>query len=150
MILASLLGIYEVSIGGTLPRRAPGRAFVIVHGAATLAFGLMTVGAPAVPLFLALSIVTAWLLLYAGVAFSAAIMSTFSWPTRTILLSWGLVNVALALIVALYPEGTIFALVFFGAGYAALFGAWQVAMGLWLRRQMHGWGRAGPHAIATA
>jgi len=33
-----------------------------------------------------------------------------------------------------FPAMTIFALLFVGAMYAALFGAWQLAAGLWLRR----------------
>lgn len=149
-LLASLLGIYEASIGATLPRGTPGRTVVTLHGLVTLAFGLMTVGAPPVSLALGLAVVTGWLLLYAGVAFGAAVISKLSWLVRAMLATCGFVNVVLALMVALYPDRTIFILLFFGAAYAALFGAWQVAVGLWLRRQTHDWRRAGHHAIATA
>jgi len=149
-VLASLLGIYELWIGATLPRQASGRWLVMLHGGATLAFGLMTAGAPPLSLFLALAITCGWLFLYAGLAIGAAIISTLSWRVRAALVAWGGVNVLLALTAVLYPEATIFALLFFGAAYAALFGAWQVVVGLWLRRQIRDWRHVGRHAMATA
>ncbi len=148
--LASLMGIYEVSIGAVLPRGTTGRTVVVAHGLVTLAFGLMTVGAPALPLFLSLPIVIGWLLVYTGMAVGTAVISKLSRRLRAALYAWGAINVLLAVVVALYAEATIFALLVFGAAYAALYGAWQVAVGLWLRHELRGWGMPGPHVIAVA
>jgi len=149
-VLASLFGIYEVSIGAALPRGTTGRTVVVADGILTLAFGLMTVGAPALPLFLSLPIVIGWLLLYTGVAVGTAMISKLSRRLRVTLYAWGAINVLLAVIVALYAEATIFALLVFGGAYAALYGAWQVAVALWLRHEVRGWSMPGPHVIAVA
>jgi uncharacterized membrane protein HdeD (DUF308 family) len=148
--IASLLGIYEVTVGAALPRGSTGRPVVVAHGLVTLAFGLMTVGAPALSLSLALAITIGWLLLYAGVTIGAAMISKFSRRLRATLWVWGSLNVVFAAVVALFPEATIFALLVFGAAYAALNGAWQVAVGLWLRHQVRSWGAPQPHVIAVA
>jgi len=120
---------------------------VTVHGFLTLAFGLMTVGAPALSLYVAVPIVIGWLLLHAGVAIGAAMISKLSWRLRAITCVWGGINVIIAVVAALYPEGTIFALLVFGAAYAALFGVWQMAVGLWLRHELRSWGPPEPHVV---
>ena len=55
---------------------------------------------------------------------------------RVALVTWGGIDVLLAVVVAIYPAATIFSFLFFGAVYAALFGIWQVAVGVRIRRTL--------------
>jgi uncharacterized membrane protein HdeD (DUF308 family) len=145
-----LFGLYEISVGVVLRRRVEAWWLVIVHGVASLLFGALTMGVTGLSIKLSLAVACGWLLLYAGVAWSGAILV---WPMKHVrwtLLLWGGVNVALAVISALYPEGTIFVLLYSGAAYAALFGAWQVVAGAWLRHKMHIGGRHHRGALAHA
>jgi hypothetical protein len=80
--------------------------------------------------------VMAWLFAYGGVVWSAAVILKPGRTIRVALVTWGGINVLLAMVVALYPAATIFSFLFFGAVYAALFGIWQTAVGIWLRRTL--------------
>jgi uncharacterized membrane protein HdeD (DUF308 family) len=133
-IIATVFGLYEISIAFAIRRRTPRWWLVLVHGAASLAFGGLSVGAPGVSLRAALIVIATWFLVYAALVFSAAALI---WPMRTIrraLVTWGFFDTGLAILALAYPAATIFALLFFGAVYAALFGTWQIAVGIWLRR----------------
>lgn len=133
-IVATVFGLYEISIAFAIRRRAPRWWLVLVHGVTSIAFGGLSVGSPSVSLRVALIVIAIWFLVYAGLAFSAAILIR-SFPfIRRALLTWGFVDVGLAIVTLLFPAMTIFAVLFGGAVYAALFGAWQLAAGLWLRR----------------
>ena len=151
-IVASVFGIYEMSIGVSLRGRTPEWSVILAHGTASLAFGLLTVGAPGLTLRLALVVTAAWFVLYTAISWKAAI-DWWSIPTlRSALLIWGGIDAALGLLAVAYPAATIFALLFFGAVYAALFGAWQIAMGFLIRQLMcrgsiaHAAAPAGAHA----
>lgn len=135
-VFATLVGLYDVSIGVSLRKRSAGSSLILIHGIAFTLFGAMTIGAPRLSMRVALILIEAWMLLYAGIVWSAAIMA---WPRRE--LRWtlffaGCFNILVALICAIYPEGTIFALLFFGAAYAAMLGALQIVAGLWLHRRL--------------
>lgn len=133
-VVASVLGLYEMSIGLSLRHRTPEWSMILVHGTAALAFGLLTVGAPGLTLDVALVVIAAWFLVYAGICWKAAVqwrsIPYLSWS----LFAWGCVDAGLSLLAVIYPAATIFVLLFFGAVYAAVFGAWQIAMGVWIRR----------------
>jgi uncharacterized membrane protein HdeD (DUF308 family) len=133
-IVATVFGLYEISIAFAVRRRTPRWWLVLVHGATSIAFGGLSVGAPGVSLRMALIVIAIWFLVYAGLAFSAAILIRSMPFIRRALLTWGFVDVGLAIVTLVFPAMTIFALLFVGAMYAALFGAWQLAAGLWLRR----------------
>ncbi|MGE5102252.1 MAG: HdeD family acid-resistance protein [Deltaproteobacteria bacterium] len=135
-VIVTVFGLYEVSIAFSIRRHTPRWWLVLLHGVASIAFGGLSVGAPGVSLRVALFVIAAWFVLYAGVAFGTAILV---WPTTTIrwaLMTWAIFDVGLAILAVAYPAATIFALLFFGAVYAALFGGWQVAAGLWIRRAL--------------
>jgi uncharacterized membrane protein HdeD (DUF308 family) len=135
-IIATVFGIYEMSIAFAIRRRTRRWWLVLAHGAASVAFGGLSVGAPGVSLRVALIVIATWFLVYAAVAYGSAVVV---WPMRTArwaLLAWGVFDAVLGILALVYPTATIFALLFFGAVYAALFGAWQVAAGLWLRRTL--------------
>lgn len=136
-VVATLLGIYEISLAFGIRDRTRRWSLVLIHGIASVAFGLLTVGSPGVSLRVALAIIAVWLVLYASVAWASA---TLVWPlpmVRWTLLILGVVDVVLAVLVVLAPAATIFALLFLGAAYAAGFGLWQVAAGVWLRHTLH-------------
>jgi len=130
--IATLSGIYELSIAVALRPRTQYWRVALLDGVASILFGALTMGVARLPLFVAIAVTTAWMLLYAGFAWHT---STVIWPRRVArvsLLAWGGINIVLAILAA-YPEGTVFSLLFFGAAYAALFGAWQLGIALWLR-----------------
>lgn len=132
-IIASVFGLYEMSIAFALRPHTPRWRLALLHGAAALAFGILTLSAPAISLGVALGVIALWLLLYAGIAWRGALIV---WPLRAVrwtLLAWSVLNIVLAIVAVAYPAATILALLFFGAAYATLLGAWQVAAGLWLR-----------------
>lgn len=135
-LLATLLGIYEMTIAASIRRRTSRWWLVLSHGVLSLGFGLLTVGASALSFRFALAVVMAWLLAYGCVAWSAAVILKPGRKIRVALVTWGVINVLLAMVVALYPAATIFSFLFFGAVYAALFGIWQTAVGIWLRRTL--------------
>jgi uncharacterized membrane protein HdeD (DUF308 family) len=136
-VVATLSGVYEWSIAAALRRYTVHWRVAFVDGLASVLFGGLTMGVARLSHFAALALTTGWLILYTGLAWHT---STVIWPRRVArwsLLLFGAANVVLAILAA-YPEGTVFALLFFGAAYAAFYGAWQLAIGLWLRHWLRG------------
>jgi uncharacterized membrane protein HdeD (DUF308 family) len=132
-LVATLLGLFELSIG--LPMRSRTvRRVVITHSVLVVLFGALTAGVSALPLGVAVFVAGLWLVVYAVLAWSTAVRVGPVGAIRRPLVLWGCVNVGLAIIAVGYREATILALLFFGAAYAALFGAWQLAVGLGVRR----------------
>lgn len=152
-IIAVLFGIYEISIALVIRRQQSEWRIVATHGIAVVLFGLMTVGAPGLPSFVALAVVAAWFFLYASVMLVGAAVP---WPmggARRALVVCGVVDIVVAALTVLYPVGTMLALLGFGAIYAALFGLWHIALGGWLRRHSpdaeHFLGRRGSSAASS-
>src|SRR5690348_16394176 len=67
-LIATVFGLYEVSIAFVLRRRISGWWLVLLHGLASLAFAGLSVGAPGVSLRAALIVIAAWFLFYAALA----------------------------------------------------------------------------------
>lgn len=132
-IIATLFGLYEVTVAVSLRQKTPAWTLILIHGTAVLLFGALTVGAPGLRLSMALSLTAGWLLMYAALAVTVTILVWQVRPVRWLLIAWAGLDMALALVAVVYPEATIFALLYFGAAYAAMFGAWQIGAGLWLR-----------------
>ncbi|HEY9227369.1 MAG TPA: DUF308 domain-containing protein [Gemmatimonadaceae bacterium] len=135
--IAALFGLYEASVAVTLRPNMPRWRLALFHGLASMAFGLLTMGVAAMRLRVALVAVALWLLCYALLAVDVARSVWTSELQRWSLMLWAAFNVAVAALALIYPEPTIFALLFLGALYAALFGAWQLMVGLWLQRALH-------------
>lgn len=130
-VIALLFGGYELAIALSLRSLTDGWWLVLLHGGACVAFGLLTLGGPRLPIALALAATAAWLLVYASIAWIGALVS----HTRTLrraLIACAFVHIALAIIAVAYPS-TVFSLLFFGAVYAAALGAWQIAVGILVR-----------------
>jgi len=135
-LVCTLSGLYEISIAISMRRQTTRWWLILADGLAFIVFGMLSVGTPAVMLRLALMAVTGWFLFYAGIAWSTAALfwsiTRIRWP----LIAWGCLNVGLGMLAVLYPAATILMLLFFGAVYAAMFGIWEMAVGLWLRRHL--------------
>ena len=129
---ATLTGLYEFTVGVNL-RGLRGWALVLSDGLLAVLFGLLTAGVTGLRWPTPVAVVIGWLLLYTWLCFGAARTWHAIGPTEG-LVACGLFNVGLAIVVNLYPYGTVFALLFFGALYAAALGAWHLAAGVWLRR----------------
>jgi len=149
-LIASLFGLYEVSIAFSIRRRTSRWSLVLAHGIASLTFGLLSVGAPGLPLRLAVVLIAVWFAGYALLAWSAAWAVALNRRLRTTLLFCGWTEAGIAILVLAYPASTIFVLLFFGAVYAAMFGAWQLAVGIWLRRRLRGHDGRAPHGGLVA
>lgn len=133
-IVAVLFGLFEVAIAAAIRRRAAQWWLVFTHGLAAVAFGFLTVGTATPKLEIALVFVAAWLASYAAIAWRAATLSgAFPGAARALSVCAS-VDALLAIIVLSYGATTIFALLYFGAVYAAAFGAWQMAVGFGLDR----------------
>ena len=135
-VLTTLFGLYEITIALPLRKKTAGWMLVLVHGSAVLLFGVLTAAAPGLTLRIALAIIAGWMLAYAALAIATAILVWQARGVRSILLGWAALDVIVAFVTVLYPEATIFSLLYFGAVYAAVFGAWQIFVGLWLRRAL--------------
>jgi uncharacterized membrane protein HdeD (DUF308 family) len=131
-VIATLSGIYELSSAAALRPRTVYWRVALADGVMSVLFGAMTMVVVRLSHFAALAVVTGWLIVYAGLAWHTATVVWERRVARTSLFALGGVNIVLAILAA-YPEGTVFALLFFGAAYAAFFGAWQLAIALWLR-----------------
>ncbi len=131
-VIATLSGIYELSSAAALRPRTVYWRVALADGVMSVLFGAMTMGVARLSHFAALAVVTGWLILYAGLAWHTATVVWERRVARMSLFAWGGVNIMLAILAA-YPEGTVFSLLFFGAAYASFFGAWQLAIALWLR-----------------
>lgn len=136
-VLATLSGIYELSIAAALRRYTIHWRVALLDGIASMLFGGLTMGVARLSHFAALAVTTGWLLLCAGFAWHTSTIVRPRRVARLSLLAFGAINVLLAILAA-YPQGTVFALLFFGAAYAAWYGAWQLAVGLWLRHWLRG------------
>jgi uncharacterized membrane protein HdeD (DUF308 family) len=133
-MIATLFGLYEITIALSIRAKTSGWTLILLHGIAALSFGALTLGGPRVTLGVALALVAGWMLVYAAWTTTMAIVLWHVPPMRWALLGWTAFDVSLAFVSVLFPEATIFALLYFGAVYAAGFGAWQLVAGLWLRR----------------
>jgi Uncharacterized conserved protein len=143
--IAIAFGLYEVSIAFALRRRTSRWRLVLAHGALLIAFGGLSIGEPGISLRVALAVIASWFVLYAFTAGAAAILLWQNRAVRWTLIAWGVFDVALAILALAYPASTIFTLLFFGAVYAAMFGAWQVVAGIWFRRAL----RTHPASLLT-
>jgi uncharacterized membrane protein HdeD (DUF308 family) len=133
-LIATLPGLYEMWIGFAIRRATPGWRLVLVHGVASVLFGVLTVAVLGAPLNLASALVAGWFLLYAGLAWSGALLLWLTSALRWPLVLWACVNLTLAIVVGAHPVKTISDLLFLGAVYAAIFGAWQLAVGVCVHR----------------
>jgi len=133
-VTASLLGLYELRVASHIILAPSGRRLALVHGATATIFGVLTVIGPRLALRLALGLIAGWLMMYATWVLAVVLLLQPRSAARHGLLLWATFDVAIAAICLFYRQATIFTLLYFGAAYAALFGAWQILLGVSLRR----------------
>jgi uncharacterized membrane protein HdeD (DUF308 family) len=132
--LAVAFGAVVAALALVLRRETPRWWLLLYHGLACGGFGVLMLASPSLSLEIVAMLVATWLALYAGFLIT---LSDFTWrsrPTRWSLAVWAAINLGLAVAAATHPHDTVVAVLFFGAMYLAVFGVWQVAAALWLRR----------------
>ena len=133
-VLLAVLGAYEMILALRTRRATPGFLVPMANGAACIGFAILTLAFPGLSLQVTLIAVSIWLVLYATLTGALALAL---WPmvrTRRVLVSWTVLNIALALGAVTARQATIFTVLYVGAGYAVAFGVLQVAAGMWVRR----------------
>jgi uncharacterized membrane protein HdeD (DUF308 family) len=119
---------------GVRARPFPEWRLLLVHGVALVGFALLTFACFQVPFRTGMLLIALWLTLYCMLTGGLALAL---WPmrrTRWALLAWTGVNLIVAAVAVAYAGATVFALLLFGAVYATMFGAFQIASGVWVRR----------------
>ena len=136
MMFASLLlavaGLYEIVLGVQYRRHSRGWLVPVGDGLASLGLAALSVTLTAIPLSGTMVLSAIWLGGY-GVALAALALAV--WPmtrTRRVLLAVAAVDLLLAGMTA-SDAYTIFTVLYAGAAYAILFGAFQVTAGWWIR-----------------
>ena len=132
--LVALSGSYDVLVSMRARRSLRAWPLLSGHGAASVAFGALTIALPYTPLTTAMTLVALWLILYGSMTGALALAL---WPMRRT--RWTLVGVTAAVLplglsVTLLAEMPRFVPLYLGAFFAAFFGALHLAGGLWLRR----------------
>lgn len=122
-------GMYELSIA-IMKTTAPGRRLIIGHSLAMVVFGLLTAGVTGPEWPIPLIATMLWLLIYAGICLSAITVLPKT-PVKT-LAAFGVFNALLAILIDTLPDANVFALLYFGAMYAAALGAFQLGVAWWL------------------
>jgi uncharacterized membrane protein HdeD (DUF308 family) len=134
--IALVSGLYEMSIAFAIRRFTPRWRLALGYGVLSVAFGGLSIGEPGVSLRVALMVIASWFVAYGLMTGGTAILLWRNRAVRWSLIGWATFDIALAILVLAYPASTIFSLLFFGAVYAALFGAWQLMEGIWIRRTL--------------
>jgi uncharacterized membrane protein HdeD (DUF308 family) len=133
-VVATVFGLYELAIGVSLRPLTHQCPLVLLHGAATAAFGMLTLGSLGLSLEVGLVLTGGWLALYAILAAYAAVLAWATRAARWALLAWASFSLGVAIYAVVSPEVSAATVLVLGPLFAAAFGAWQLAVGLWLRR----------------
>lgn len=129
-------GAYELWLAVSVAHTSSRWPVLVLDGLACLAFALLTVGFPSVPLGSAMLMIAGWLTLYGAFCGAVAVVL---WPLReprALLAACAVINLALAILAVLYTRPTVTLVLYAGAAYATVFGMGQIATGLWLRRTL--------------
>ena len=129
-LIAVLSGLNQILSAVSIRARAPMWRLLLAHGLLTLAFGLLTVGATALSLTMAVSVITAWLAARAILALRILFRARPTKWSRYALVTSAVVDAGGAILMIVIPAFTIFQYLFFGAVYAVVFGASQVGAGI--------------------
>lgn len=132
--LVALSGAYDVYVGATARDTFRAWPVFVGHGAASVAFALLTVALPRISLGVAMLLVAIWLIGY-GLMTAALAMALWPMPrTRWTLLGVTLVFVPLGLFATTLADMPEFVPLYLGAFFAVFLGALHLIGALWLRR----------------
>ena len=132
-LIAALSGLNQIVSAASLRGRLPVWPLFAAHGVLALVFGVLTVGATALTLSMAYLIVATWLVAHSMLAAKLATLTTGR-GLRLALQAVAAVDVGGAILLLALPGVSVFQYLFFGAMYAALFGASQLVAGIRLRQ----------------
>ena len=132
-LIAVLSGLNQILSAASIRARAPLWRILLAHGALSLVFGLLTVGATGLTLKTAIGVITVWLVARALLAVHIARRERPSKRIRYALVASAVIDSGGAVLVIVIPAFTIFQYLFFGAAYAVVFGASQLVAGVSLR-----------------
>jgi uncharacterized membrane protein HdeD (DUF308 family) len=132
-LISVLFGLNQILSAAAIRLRAPLWRLVLAHGVLTLAFGLLTVGATRLSLSTAAGLIAAWLVVRSILAVRILVRAQPAKRIRYALTASAVIDGLGALLVVAIPAFTIFQYLFFGAVYAVVFGASQLAGGISLR-----------------
>ena len=113
--------------------RVPIWRLLFAHGVLAFVFGALTVGATALSLSMAYLVVAAWLIAHSLLA-ARLTSTTTTRGLRLALHAIATIDIIGAILLLALPAVSIFQYLFFGASYAALFGASQLVAGIRLRK----------------
>lgn len=131
-LIATLSGLNQILSAVSLRARLPVWPLFAAHGVLALVFGALTVGATALTLSMAYLIVAAWLIAHSMLAARIAKL-TASRRLRLAVHAIAAIDVGGAILLLALPAVSVFQYLFFGAMYAAVFGASQLIAGIRLR-----------------
>lgn len=132
--LVTLSGAYDAYVGAAARQICRAWPVFAGHGAASIAFGLLTVALPRLSQDVAMMLVAIWLILY-GLMTAALAMAFWPMPrTRWTLLGVTSVFVPLGLFANTLAGMPEFVPLYLGAFFAVFLGALHLIGGLWLRR----------------
>ncbi len=132
--LVILSGLYDVRVAAGARRAFRGWPLLAGHGAASVAFGLLTIGLARAPQHLAMTLVAAWMLAYGAMTGALALAL---WPmrrTRWTLLAATAIVIPAGLLATTLGDVPRFVPMYLGAFVAVFLGTLHLAGGLWLRR----------------
>jgi len=138
-LLAVLFGANQILTSTSIRDRASAWRLLLWHGVLSVLFGMLTVGATAMTFAMTLASVVAWLLGHAMLAIRIMRAMPVRRGVARALAAAALLDLAIAVLVVVVRPITILQFLFFGAVYAAVFGASQIAAGVamngaWLDR----------------
>jgi uncharacterized membrane protein HdeD (DUF308 family) len=131
-LIAVLSGLNQMLSAASMRSRVAVWRLLFAHGVLAFVFGALTVGATALTLSMAYLVVAAWLLAHSLLAVRLT-STTTSRGLRWALNVTAALDISGAILLLALPAVSIFQYLFFGASYAALFGASQLIAGLRLR-----------------
>jgi len=131
-LIAALSGLNQIFSAASLRSRLRVWPLLAAHGVLAFVFGALTVGATALTLSMAYLVIAAWLLAHSMLAARIATVTT-SRALRAALRAVAAVDIGGAILLIALPAVSVFQYLFFGAMYAALFGASQLIAGIRMR-----------------
>ena len=131
-LIAVLSGLNQILSAVSIRARAKSWRLLLTHGILAFGFGLLTVGATALPLSIAAVAIALWLAAHAILAARITADVRTRWLRRMLVAS-AVVDFGLAVVLIVLPAVSIFQFLFVGAIYAVLFGISQLGAGISLR-----------------
>lgn len=133
-IVLAASGAYEMAFALRNRHENRGWPLVLTDGGACFGMAVLAATLTAIPFHATMLVASLWLF---ACGILALLLALAIWPmrrTRVAMLSWALVQIALAGVGAFDRKADLFTLLYVGAGYTLGFGIFQVAAARWMQR----------------